>query len=285
MNKGKFPKLKTIRPNLALGLITVALWGVVTCVWYYAYVVFVPARRSSLFLTFLVIPVPFLVHRALLRFGKTRLFTFAIRPVAILLVLATIVLLLARLALTVYAQPRLFDLKDVPQKRIAIVFGAGLLRDGEPTPALKDRVATAADLYLVGKVEKLLMSGDNRFVNYDEPTAMRKYALGLGVPDSAIVLDFAGRRTYDTCYRARDIFGVHDAILITQQYHLPRALYICNTLGVSAVGIPADRGGGPHLYENLREIPAALDALWEVLIAHPLPVLGKPEPIFSPGSS
>jgi SanA protein len=179
----------------------------------------------------------------------------------------------------------LYDLKDAPQKRVAIVFGAGLLRDGRPTPALRDRVATAADLYRAGKVEKLLMSGDNRFVNYDEPMAMRKYALGLGVPDDAIVLDFAGRRTYDTCYRARDIFGVHEAILITQQYHLPRALYICNTLGVSAVGISADRGGGPHLYENLREIPAALDALWEVLIAHPLPVLGKPEPIFSSGSS
>ena len=285
MNKGKFPRLKTMLPSLALGLITLALWGIVAFGWYYAYVAYAPARRPSLVLTLLVIPVPFLLHRAILRFGKTRLFKFAIRPVCILLVFGVSALLLSRLALTVYAQPRLFDLKDAPPKRVAIVFGAGLLRDGRPTPALRDRVATAADLYLAGKVEKLLMSGDNRNVNYDEPTAMRKYALGLGVPDSAIVLDFAGRRTYDTCYRARDIFGVHEAILITQQYHLPRALYICNTLGVSAVGIPADRGGGPHLYENLREIPAALDALWEVLIAHPLPVLGKPEPIFSSGSS
>jgi SanA protein len=110
---------------------------------------------------------------------------------------------------------------------------------------------------------------------------MRRYAVSLGVPDSAIVLDYAGRRTYDTCYRARDIFKVQEAILVTQQYHLPRALYLCNALGVSVVGVPADRDNDPHVYGHLREIPATLDALWEIVISHPVPVLGKPEPVFA----
>ena len=96
---------------------------------------------------------------------------------------------------------------------------------------------TAAQLYFSGKVEKLLMSGDNRFVDYNEPEAMRQYARSLGVPEEAIVLDYAGRRTYDTCYRARDIFGVQSAILVTQNFHLPRALFTCNALGIRATGV------------------------------------------------
>ena len=206
--------------------------------------------------------------------------TLARQIVAVLFVLGTSVLFLPRLIADLYAQPRTFDAGNVPPKRAAIVFGAGIFRDGRLTSQLSDRVATAADLYLAGKVEKLLMSGDNRFVDYNEPAAMRAYALRLGVPDDAIVLDYAGRRTYDTCYRARDIFEVQDVILLTQRYHLPRALYTCNLLGVNAVGVPADRGGYRHLYGKLREFPATALALWEVHVSHPLPVLGESEPIF-----
>jgi len=210
-----------------------------------------------------------------------------LRSILILLTLGILVLLLARLITALHTQPRLFSVEDVPRKRVAIVFGAGVRPDGSPTPALKDRVATAADLYFVGKVEKLLMSGDNRFVDYNEPQGMKDYALGLGVPAEAIVLDYAGRRTYDTCYRARDIFGVQEAILVTTDYHLPRAIYTCNALGVGAVGVPAEwRFSVPSLvllHWNLRELPATLLALWDVHVSHPLPVLGKPEPIFSSG--
>jgi SanA protein len=166
---------------------------------------------------------------------------------------------------------------------VAIVFGAGLSRDGRPSPVLRDRVATAAELFLSGKVEKLLMSGDNRFVYYNEPGAMRQYALELGVPDTAIVLDYAGRRTYDTCYRAGAIFGVTDAVLVTQRFHQARAIFTCNLLGLPATGANADRRAysrTSQLIWNLREIPASLVALWEVLVSHPEPVLGDPEPIF-----
>ena len=124
---------------------------------------------------------------------------------------------------------------------MAIVFGAGITADGRPMPALADRVWTAVELYNAGKVEKLLMTGDNRFVDYNEPQAMKEYALARGVSDEDIVLDYAGRRTYDSCYRARHIFGVREAVLITQHFHLDRALYICDKLGIDAVGVAADR--------------------------------------------
>jgi len=182
-----------------------------------------------------------------------------------------------------YTRPRLHSVDEAPVSQVAIVFGAGLLRDGTPTPVLRDRVTTASELYFSGKVQKLLMSGDNRFDYYNEPGAMAAYAASLGVPNEDIVLDYAGRRTYDTCYRARYIFGVEEAILVTQRYHLPRAVYTCNTLGVDAEGTPADRRRYlPISYTRwlVREIGANLVALWELWVTRPLPVLGTPEPIF-----
>jgi len=99
------------------------------------------------------------------------------------LILAGMIILgLPRIIALMYAKPRLYTSVDVPVYQAAIVFGAGLQRDGTPSPVLRDRVATAADLYFEGKVEKLLMSGDNRFVNYNEPGAMQDYAISLGVP-------------------------------------------------------------------------------------------------------
>jgi SanA protein len=133
-------------------------------------------------------------------------------------------------------------------------------------------------------VEKLLMSGDNRFVDYNEPEAMRQYALRLGVPDADIVLDYAGRRTYDTCYRAKQIFEVDSAILVTQGFHLPRALFLCNSFGLKAVGVEANNYyylKRLRLVWGIREMLATTQALWDVYVAHPVPVLGEPEPIFA----
>jgi SanA protein len=195
----------------------------------------------------------------------------------------SLVFVLPRVITSLYAQPRIYPLREVPDQRVAIVFGAGLWRDGRPTPVLRDRVITAVQLYFDGKVEKLLMSGDNSDENYNEPAAMKELALRLGVPEDDIVLDYAGRRTYDTCYRARHIFKVDQAILVTQRFHLPRALYLCNQMGVPAVGVAADQQeyrNRSEAYWNLRETPATLVALWEVHVSRPLPVLGQPEPIF-----
>jgi SanA protein len=201
----------------------------------------------------------------------------------VLCVLGALVLTVSRLVTGLHARTRIYPAADVPVRRVAIVFGAGLWRNGTATPVLYDRVAAAADLYLRGKVEKLLMSGDNRFIDYNEPAVMREVALSLGVPDEAIVLDYAGRRTYDTCYRAKAIFGVTEAILVTQGFHMPRALYECSRLGVDSVGVTADLRTyrkSSMLYWNMRELLATTAALWDVHVAHPLPVLGKQEPIF-----
>ncbi|MFL7808257.1 MAG: vancomycin high temperature exclusion protein [Anaerolineae bacterium] len=177
-------------------------------------------------------------------------------------------------------KPRIYALEDVPSRRVAIVFGAGITADGRPMPALADRVWVASELYKAGKVQKLLMSGDNRYVEYNEPEAMRQYAIEQGVPDEDIVLDYAGRRTYDTCYRADYIFGVEEAVLVTQWFHLDRALYTCDKLGLDAVGVAADRRDYYSArYWWLREVAAVTRAWLDLNVLHPTPVLGNKEPI------
>jgi SanA protein len=191
-------------------------------------------------------------------------------------------ILLPRVITALLALTKTYTEAAVPTRRVAIVFGAGLWRDGSPTPILQDRVETGARLYFAGKVEKLLMSGDNSLVEYNEPEAMRQYAIKLGVPDAEIVLDYAGRRTYDSCYRAKEIFRVQTAILVTQQFHLARALFLCNALGLDGVGVEANNRSyrkSSLLFWNVRELPATLTAFADVL-TRPLPILGDPEPIF-----
>ena len=182
---------------------------------------------------------------------------------------------------TLRYQDRIHSAVDaVPQRPVALVFGAGYWPDGTPSDVMKDRVEAAVELYRAKRVRKVLFSGDNRFVNYNEPQRMLEYALSLGLPQDVIVLDYAGRRTYDTCYRARDIFGVQEAILVTQRYHLPRAMYTCEGLGLNVVGYAADR----RSYVNARrywarEIPALWLSGWDLWIRRPTPVLGDPIPM------
>ena len=203
--------------------------------------------------------------------------------VVLILILVLITLVLPRMVTFLHARGRTYKIQDAPSKPVAIVFGAGLWYDGSPSPILRDRVASAAALYHAGKVTKILMSGDNSHVDYNEPGAMKDFAIQLGVPEDDIVLDYAGRRTYDTCYRAGDIFGLRDAILVTQGFHLPRTIYTCNALGISAIGVDADMRTYRRrslLYWNLRELPATAIALWQVHVSHPEPVRGNPEHIF-----
>ena len=197
--------------------------------------------------------------------------------------IAILGLILPRIITTIFSLNRIYQKENAPATQLAIVFGAGLRRDGSPTAILRDRVETAADLYFSGKVEKILMSGDNRFEYYNEPESMRQYALSLGVPDSAIALDYAGRRTYDTCYRAKAIFGASEALLVTQKFHLPRALFLCNALGLNSYGIEANNIRYRKislLIWNFREQIATLGAFIDVYLINPVPVLGNPEPLF-----
>jgi SanA protein len=215
------------------------------------------------------------------RFFKRLLITlFLLGAIGAASTVAFNALLHAAYANRIYAS--IDDLPRDDQTRIAIVFGAGLTRSGAPTPALYDRVATAVDLYQRGLVNKLLLTGDNRFVNYNEPEAMRRTAERLGVPNEDLVLDYAGRRTYDSCYRAHEIFGVNRAILVTQAFHLDRALYLCDSFGINSIGVVADRRNyttSSQTWWSIREAAATVAAWLDVNVMKPTPVLGEKIPI------
>lgn len=177
---------------------------------------------------------------------------------------------------------QLYPATAAPTQRVAIVFGARVYGNGRLSAMLRDRVETAVVLYHAGIVQKILVSGDNSTLSYNEPQEMMAYAIARGVPAADIQPDYGGRRTYDTCYRARAIFQVQSALLVTQAFHLPRALFTCRRLGVQAEGVIADRRDYSEIslrWSTSREIPATLLALWDVVWRRPAAVLGDPIPI------
>lgn len=185
------------------------------------------------------------------------------------LLLALFLALLASFALRMWVDNQTEELiytpdnPNIPRQHVAIVFGAGLNTAGGPSAMLYDRVATAVKLYQDDRVDKLLMTGDNSALNYNEVEVMRRTAVGLGIPDEDIVLDYAGFSTWDSCYRARDIFDLTEATLVTQRFHLPRALYACKELGVKPIGVEADIQPYPTWTNEARELPALLSTLWK----------------------
>lgn len=142
---------------------------------------------------------------------------------------------------------------------------------------LEDRVLTGIEAYRNGVAPKLLMSGDHHTVQYDEVNAMREYALQKEVAADDIFMDHAGLSTYETLYRAKHIFGAKSVVIVTQDFHLPRALYIANALGLDAVGVPADRRPYHAVFKNyLREIPACDKAVLDCIFHLSKPIGGDP---------
>ncbi|HUR97868.1 MAG TPA: ElyC/SanA/YdcF family protein [Pyrinomonadaceae bacterium] len=137
-----------------------------------------------------------------------------------------------------YSTNRIYNnIESVPaEDRIAIVLGARIENDGSPSNTLYDRVLTGVELYKAGKTGKLLLSGGN-----NEPAVMKKVAVELGVPETDIVVDDLGTRTYESCIRAKQVFGIEKTIIVTQDYHLPRSLYLCQSMGVDSIGVDAKR--------------------------------------------
>jgi vancomycin permeability regulator SanA len=145
----------------------------------------------------------------------------------------------------------------VPRAPVALVLGAGVDGAGRPSTFLAERLQVAVDLYRDGRVRALLMSGDHSRTDYDEVGAMAAEAQRLGVPASAIVQDHAGFDTYSSCYRARSVWGVSRLVVVTQPFHLPRAVWTCRALGLDAHGA-ATRGDDTSAtwYGWVREVPA-----------------------------
>ncbi|MFJ3820064.1 SanA/YdcF family protein [Streptomyces nodosus] len=173
---------------------------------------------------------------------------------------------------------RLRTTADAPRTEVAVVFGAGLW-NGEPSPYLAHRLDAAARLYRAGRIEVVLVTGDNSRTDYDEPDAMRAYLTRHGVPDERIVSDFAGFDTWDSCVRAKKIFGVDRAVLISQDFHIRRAVALCRAAGVTAygVGVPA-KHDVTWYYGNTREVFAAGKAALEALFRPDPTFLGPEEP-------
>jgi vancomycin permeability regulator SanA len=170
-------------------------------------------------------------------------------------------------------------LDDAPSAPVALVLGAGLNPDGSPSAFLAGRLEVARALYASGRARVILVSGDNRVANYDEPTAMREWLAAHGVPEDAVVRDFAGRDTYDSCTRAKRVFGVDRVLVVSQGYHLPRAVTTCRAVGLDAEGVgdwtavkyPAQWTAGARR-EKLADAKAVID-----VVSGRDPVLGPVE--------
>jgi SanA protein len=196
-------------------------------------------------------------------------------------VLASITLclfvLLCYAIVTHAAKDSLFSADTVPSAEAALVLGASVHKDGQPSDILADRLETALELYRKGKVEKFLLSGDNGTAGYDEVNSMKDYLLERGVPGEDIFLDHAGFDSYDSVYRAKTIFGATDLIIVTQRYHLSRALYIAQALDLPVYGVPADRQTYVKMtYFIMREMLADVKAVLDVLFGSKPTSLGEP---------
>lgn len=162
--------------------------------------------------------------------------------------------------------------RDVPREPVAVVFGAGLW-NGKPSPYLAHRLDAAARLYTAGRVRVLLVTGDNSRTSYDEPSAMRTYLVAHGVPRAKVVLDYAGFDTWSSCDRARRIFGVRHAVLVSQPFHIRRALALCSAAGIDAYGVGVDEKHDVTWYASgAREVLAAGKAALDVAV--------RPDPEF-----
>ncbi|MFY0571972.1 SanA/YdcF family protein [Archangium lansingense] len=160
---------------------------------------------------------------------------------------------------------RIIPRAEAPQAPVALVYGAGLAPGGVPSPVLAQRLDAAIALYRAGTVDSLLLSGDNSDPFHDETRAMARYVLERGVPSSAVEEDDAGLSTYDSSVRAHTVFGVREAVLVTQRFHLTRALYIANSVGIDAWGVAADEGRPRTRRYALRETFSRVLALGMVL--------------------
>lgn len=147
------------------------------------------------------------------------------------------------------------DMADIPEREVAIVFGAALRNRGtDPSNYLRWRIETAVQLYHAGRVEKLLMTGDGSRYDHDEPYIMQREAIALGVPAEDIIMDKFGFDTYDSCSRAVIYRDVSSAIVVTQGYHLPRAVFSCKSVGIDTIGVSAvSHNIGWTPYEIMRE--------------------------------
>lgn len=188
---------------------------------------------------------------------------FQKRPVAVLLWTVAIIVLVALLTLLTVnllmwsaVRNRIVDVDNAAALEeefdCILVLGAGVKADGTPSSMLEDRLEIGIELYFAGASDRLLMSGDHMQHDYDEVTVMKKHAVAAGVPSNVIFLDHAGLSTYESMWRAKELYGVKKVLIVTQEYHLYRALYVAKEMGMDAYGISADLR--PYRAQTVREL-------------------------------
>lgn len=200
--------------------------------------------------------------------------TLAWRLFLIVLSATVLCFLLVRL----FAYPFIYTEETLPPMPTAIVLGASTMSNGTLSVVFRDRVTTAIALYKSGKVSTILITGDNGNKYYNEVTPAGEYMVANGVPREVIFLDYAGFDTYSSMYRARDIFNVKEAIIVTQSFHLSRAVFIARRLGIDAYGLGSDH----HQYRfknDVREVVANVKAVLDVVLHRKPKYLGEEVPI------
>jgi vancomycin permeability regulator SanA len=199
---------------------------------------------------------------------------------ALSMVVAAVTTVASEMWVRASADGHIFTEQTVPEAPVALVLGAQVYADGTPSPFLVARLEIARRLLAAGKVRVILVSGDHMRWDYDEPGAMLRWLVDRNVPAQRVVLDYAGFDTYDSCARASRIFGVRQAIVVTQTYHLPRAVALCRHLGLDANGVGDDtvkRYRIPWLISSTREHGADVKAVFDVVSGRDPAHLGRRE--------
>ncbi|MGJ1404643.1 SanA/YdcF family protein [Sphingobacterium siyangense] len=196
--------------------------------------------------------------------------------VVVLCVVALVVVVITNNNVRAKTDSAIFtELKDVPRTKVAIIFGAGINGD-QPSRYLKDRLDAGISLYKNHKVDKILLSGDNGRDEYDELSVMKLYCQKNGIDTAKIYIDYAGFDSYSTMYRAKYIFNVDTAILVSQKYHLNRCVYLGDKLGIKSFGYSADRGAYPgYKYYAFREKLSVTKAVLDIMRNRKPKYLGK----------
>lgn len=201
--------------------------------------------------------------------------------------LAALFVLVSNLLLVYREAPKIVSAADAAARKNAciLILGCGITDDGRPKPMLADRLDTGIRLWQQGAAPKILVSGDHGRTSYDEVNTMKQYLIDAGIPDSDIFMDHAGFSTYESIVRAKKIFAAESAVVVTQEYHLTRALYLCEHFGIDAVGVPAD----PHTYpgetvRTVREWIARDKDLFYCLLNVPPKYLGDVIPVSGDGN-
>ena len=204
--------------------------------------------------------------------------------VSFILTVLLLVLLVPIGMRAVMGQYMYISFESVPQAQVVIIPGASVVKR-RPSPILAERADVAIKLYNKGKVSKILVTGDDdELLHYDEVTPVRKYLIDAGIPAEDIFLDHAGVDTYSSMYRTVHVFNAKSAIVVTQDFHLPRALYIARHMGLDTYGVVAN-GQGEFVGGYLREIPASVKALWDLTFSRVPATVGDPVDLSGDGQA